>query len=160
AATLIGNPEPAVPAGDPGGAVVVAPVDPGDAVTPPKVDVQVRTPGTPGRPGATASRVGSGASTPVCCYTWESGVEPSMRAVGYGAPPPGAHLYSVSCGGVSAGFFWLTPAAVPVPAGGPSVAVLARRAYRVLVLGRPVIGMSPGPGVAQLVRVPTWLWVG
>ena len=82
-----------------------------------------------------------------------------MRAVGYGAPPPDAHLYSVTCGAVSAGFFWLNPAAVPVPTGGPSAAVLAQRAYRVLVLATPVIGMSPGPGVAQLVRVPTWLWL-
>jgi len=33
------------------------------------------------------------------------------------------------------------------------------RAYRELRLAAPVIGTSPGMGVAQLVRVPTWLWV-
>jgi hypothetical protein len=162
-AALVGIPATAALADDPGGGVVVTPVDPGDVVNPPKVGVQVRTPGTPGRPGAStapaSSRSGSGGSAPVCSYTPEPGLEPSMRAVGYGAPPPDAHLYSVTCGGVSAWFFWLNPAAVPVPAGGPSAAVLAQRAYRVLVLATPVIGMSPGPGVAQLVRVPTWLWL-
>ncbi len=118
AAVLVGPAATRAFAADPGdGGVVVTPVDPGDVVNPPKVGVQVRTPGSPGRPGGSAAPASStgrpDGSAPVCTYTWESALEPSMRAIGFGAAPPDAHLYSITCNGVSAGFFWLNPADVP-----------------------------------------------
>jgi hypothetical protein len=62
-----------------------------------------------------------------------------------------------------------TTTACPLPAGGaapaaaggapPAPGVLAALAVRRLVLPDPVIGSSPGPGVLQLTRLPTWLWI-
>jgi hypothetical protein len=42
---------------------------------------------------------------------------------------------------------------------GPSVGEVAREAVAELVLPRPVVRMSPGAGVGEVVGVPTWLWV-
>lgn len=48
------------------------------------------------------------------------------------------------------------PAAVTAQ---PSPGELGRQASSRLVLPTLVVSTSPGPGVPQLVRVPTWLWV-
>ncbi len=165
AAVLATSPTPATAApGDrsgSGGGVVVTPIDPHGRLDPPRVGLGVHR---PGRPGSRAPAAGPASHPrrpphPKCVYIWESGLEPSMRRVGFGGTPPAAaRLYSITCGGVSAGFLWLTPAQAPAAAD-VDPRVLAMRAYRELGLAAPVIGTSPGMGVAQLVRVPTWLWV-
>jgi hypothetical protein len=140
-----------------GGSVVVTPSDPLGRNGPPKVGVGVARPGHSGGPVVAVSS-GSGGSGLVCVYTEEAGLEAGAAGLGLGgAPPAGARLYSVMCGGVSAGFVWLDPAGVP--GAGVSAAALGWRAYRELGLVAPVIRTSPPAWVAQLVRVPTWLWV-
>ncbi|WP_329462065.1 hypothetical protein [Streptomyces sp. NBC_01431] len=42
---------------------------------------------------------------------------------------------------------------------GPAPAVVAQQAVQELVLPDPVIRMNPDQGHAQLVRVPTWMWL-
>jgi hypothetical protein len=154
-------PPAAADAGRGGGAgVVVAPVDPHGRLEPPRVGVGVTRPGSTGLgstgPGGAGADPAAGRQAPACVYTPEPGLEPGMRRVGVGGtPPPGAHLYSLTCGAVAAGLFWLTPTR-PGPAGARD---LAARAYRELVLPAPVIRTSPPVGVPQLVRVPTWLWI-
>jgi hypothetical protein len=165
---LLGLAQVGVAAADNDGGVVVTPVDPHGRLNPPAVDVNVdasgrgqRTPRGHAPNGAgTPARSGRSPTQPVrCTYLAEPELEPAMRAIGgFGGAPPGAHLYSITCGLVSAGFVWLDPAAVPRNSA-PSARGLAERAARRLPLTRPVIGLSPGRGVPQLVRVPTWLWI-
>jgi hypothetical protein len=157
---------PAVFAGpDPGGGVVVAPGDPGGKYGPPRVGVGVTTPGHPGADDAhPVGRTGRGSGS-TCAYSpapdleaWSRAVPSRLPAGGQDRVDPATHLYALVCDGRPVSYVWLG-AGQQAALAAPSPAELGQRAYRQLVLGLPVIRMSPAVAVPQLVRVPTWLWV-
>jgi hypothetical protein len=115
------------------------------------------TPGAAGhsQPGRASSSSAASNPAPECTYTPAPGFRPPP---GYADPSkgrPGA-WYTLHCQLITeAGMVWLpAPRAARAAV---SVAVLAERAQRELVLPRPDIRTSPTVG---LVNLPTWLWVG
>jgi len=153
---------------DGNGGITVTP-DPQGRWDPPRVDVGVRSADRTARSrmdGASAptpprTRNSTGAADR-CRWVPDPGVEAVERRMADppdGPAPAGARLFARICGGgVLQGWRWLTPGQTGVAAP-PSPAVLARRAYRQLVLPAPMIRTSPPVGVPQLVWVPTWLWI-
>ncbi|WP_381226415.1 hypothetical protein [Streptomyces mauvecolor] len=76
---------------------------------------------------------------------WER--QPGQMYGLHGVPLPMQDFPGPGAGGDAA------PAAVPDPA------VVARQVVRELVLPAPVIRTNPDEKAAQLVRVPTWMWL-
>lgn len=135
---------------------------------PPECDVFAESPGQPAG-GATdntsggngdgngdgGSGDGSGGETSACRY---ERVEPQRP------PPPGVSAdgawYTRICpvaggGSAQSQAMWVAGAAPAVV----DPAVLAVRARRSLRLSEPSIRLNPAPPAAQLVHLPTWLWL-
>lgn len=92
------------------------------------------------------------------CYYKAAAVDPqAVAGLGPATPGPGG-WYIQTCQGATNGsqlgqLVWV-PGAAPVPP-----VVVARQAASRLRLDSPRIGSSPSPGTAQLVSLPTWLWI-
>jgi hypothetical protein len=85
-----------------------------------------------------------------CTYTLDTLPYPPP----VGSAPGSGRYYDTVCSGNLVGLVW-------VPNNQPAVApmVLARRAYRFLPLPAPGVRTNPPVGRAQLVNLPTWLWL-
>lgn len=92
-----------------------------------------------------------------CYYKAATGDAQALADLGPTTPGPGG-WYLQTCLGSTTGtqlgqLVWV-PGAAPVPP-----VVVARQAASQLALDSPRIESSPAPGTAQLVSLPTWLWV-
>jgi len=143
----------------------IQPVDCG--VNPaPGCTVEVENPGQPGgggNPAGNQCRNPAGAVVP--CYIEGKGSLGSdgcyYEPIGSESPPPGAQLpgswYLRNCVGGPAGgpeLVWLPDSQAPI-----SPEVLAMRAVSQVRLPAPWIQTSPASPTAQLVFLPTWLWL-
>jgi hypothetical protein len=169
-----------VGAGVPAYADPTNPVDCSQHPQAPGCTVQV---GDPGSPGSGGGNGGGGGGSNVCHYPVTNKVVPcfvpeygqfsaddgcyyrlatgvelaAAEAVGGPAVPP-QHWYVGACGGYPpvggvTKFRLFGGAALPDPA------VLAARAVKDLRLPSPGIRVNPVPPVAQLVYLPSWLWL-
>lgn len=125
------------------------------------------TPGTDARGGVASGGTGGAAAVlpPTCTY-----VPAPAGAAGYLGPGEGGpgSWYVVNCpsqptaAAVAFPVIWVpapTPNAAPVRTPASSVPELARQAFGSARLVRPRIGLDPPGRTAQIVSVPTWLWV-
>lgn len=92
-----------------------------------------------------------------CYYKAVEGDTGALDRFGPTTPGPGG-WYLQTCLGSTTGtelgqLVWV-PGAAPV-----APEAVARQAASRLRLGSPKIGSSPAPGTAQLVSLPTWLWI-
>jgi hypothetical protein len=92
-----------------------------------------------------------------CYYKPTSGNTQALAAFGPATPGPGG-WYQQTCVGSTTGLGLGQLVWVPGPAPVPPV-VVAQQAASQLSLDSPRIGTSPPAGSAQLVRLPTWLWI-
>jgi len=133
----------------------------------PGCTVRAGTPGSPGQPGGggdpdpTECRNPAGVVVP--CYIEGRG---SLGSDGCyylpydGGPPPAGRVgpgswYRQSCDGTDlVGLVWRPDSESPI-----SPAVLARQAVSLLRLPAPEIRTSPANPSAQVIYVPTWLWI-
>ena len=107
------------------------------------VGIRVSTPGAIGGAGGSNGGVR-------CTYTLNTLPYPPP----VGSAPGSGRYYDAVCSGSLVGLIWVPnrrPAVAPV--------VLARQAYRFLPLPVPRIRLNPPAGRAQLVSLPTWLWI-
>jgi hypothetical protein len=134
--------------------------------TSPECEVRVEVPASSGggdTDGATVCRDNMGAQVP--CYISGLGFlgedgcrylrSGDQRPRPAGAPQPGA-WYQRSCqtnGTGSTDAVWRTDGDAPGPE------VLARQAVSRLRLPAPIVRTNPAPTAAQVVFVPTWLWI-
>jgi hypothetical protein len=75
----------------------------------------------------------------------------------FGAPTPPAAWYEGWCGSVASGLSMVTR--MRIFGSPPGQALLVQEAIRRLQLPAPAIRVNPAPPAAQLVFLPTWLWV-
>ncbi|MGO1053694.1 hypothetical protein [Crossiella sp. CA198] len=113
--------------------------------------------GAGSRPGPAAP---AGNAKPVCVYTPVDDPATLNSLAFRPNEPPGPHLapgsryYLKQCEGEAPGWVVLSPGAVPPPPSPRELAVQARSRLRP---PSPVISFSPS--TAQLVNLPTWLWI-
>jgi hypothetical protein len=93
-----------------------------------------------------------------CYYKETTGNSQALLATfGPTKPGPGGWYLQTCLGSTNGTQRWQlvwVPGAAPVPP-----VVVARQAASQLRLDSPRIGSSPSPGTAQLVSLPTWLWI-
>ncbi|MGH8997690.1 MAG: hypothetical protein ACRDYB_16975, partial [Acidimicrobiales bacterium] len=86
----------------------------------------------------------------------------AQQTLGTGGPTPGEWLV-VTCSGPGAvdpmPLMWVTNAAPAVVTAEANPVLVGMQAVRQLGLTSPSIEMAPPDGAAQLVGVPTWLWI-
>jgi hypothetical protein len=153
----------------PASAGVVGPVD--CTVNPAACTVTVTAPGADGHSGTSGTDTCKDlVGEPVPCYVPERGwwggdgcwYQPSTgndlaTTVAFGGPaPPGKQWYTGSCGNPAVNDFPMVK--FMLFGAGPGVEMLAQEAVKALRMPPPLIRVNPA-AAAQLVRVPTWLWV-
>jgi len=168
--------------GDPLTGGIGSPVSCQQHPTTPGCDVKAKKPGKPGAQPISDRRGGKGKARvcrdvngrvvpcvdPVhgtmggdgCYYRADPGFQPPPGYVTGAKPGQKGTWYVLYCPGLvgpATGLRWLpTPPAGAAP---PDPAVLAQQALRRLSLPELVIRVNPAPPTAQVVFVPTWLWV-
>jgi hypothetical protein len=136
--------------------------------TVPECVVTVVTSDEPGTPGHTSTVVCRDFfGDPAPCYLTERGWNaadgcyykpaPDGWADAFGHPTPPAAWYEGWCGSVANNVTALTR--MRVFGQPPRQALQVAEAVRRLQLPAPVIRLNPPPPAAQLVHVPTWLWL-
>ncbi len=136
-------------------------------------DISVTTPGAPGSPGTTGKAqckepLGNGIvpcyvpgkgwyGGDGCWYQPATGNDLAVAVALGGTPTPPAAWYVGSCGDPATNFWPVTQ--FRIFGAGPGPELLAQEAVKALRLPNPLIKVNPQPPVAQVLYVPTWLWV-
>jgi hypothetical protein len=89
------------------------------------------------------------------CYYYKPASEPWAQS--FGAPTPPAAWYEGWCGSVATGFSVVTR--MRIFGSPPGQALLVAEAVKRLRLPAPAIRLNPAPPAAQVVHLPTWLWL-
>ncbi|GIH16095.1 hypothetical protein [Rugosimonospora africana] len=92
-----------------------------------------------------------------CWYQLATGDDLATAIAVGGTPTPPAQWYVGSCGNPAENYWPIT--IFKLFANGPAVELLAHEAVKALRMPSPLIRINPTPPAAQLVRVPTWMWV-
>ncbi len=92
-----------------------------------------------------------------CWYQPATGNDLAVAQSSGGTPTPPAVWYVGSCGSPALNFWPVTQ--FRVFATGPGPELLAQEAVKNLRLPAPLIKVNPAPPTAQVLYVPTWIWV-